>query len=111
VAAGGEGADGQLERAQVSIPFTQYLRPHGRKRAEEIDRPPEVEALAARFIAAGGRYECEELTTGHVSLTAVYQVDGEDRDVAIEVCANGPAVPERVDKLVRSSVEWLRVHK
>ena len=52
---------------EMSIPFTQYLRPDGRKRAVEIDMSKEVEDLAKRFIAAGGRYECEELTTGHAS--------------------------------------------
>jgi hypothetical protein len=76
----------------MTIAFTQYLRPDGRKRSCEIDRPPKVEALAEQFIAVGGRYECEELTTGDVSLTAVYEVDGEDQDVAIELCINGPAV-------------------
>ena len=59
----------------MSILFTQYLRPDGRKRGVEIDMSQEVEDLAKRFIAAGGRYECEELTTGHASLTAVYEVD------------------------------------
>jgi hypothetical protein len=91
----------------MAIEFTQYLRPDGRKRTVEIDRSPEVEALAAAFIAAGGRYECEELTTGHVSLTAYFVVDGEGQDVVLELCRNGPAVPEHVDKLVKRSVEWL----
>jgi hypothetical protein len=47
------------------------------------------------------------LQTGHASLTAVYEVDGEDQDIAIEVCRNGPAVPEAVDALVRRSIAWL----
>jgi len=58
-------------------------------------------------MAAGGRYECEELQTGHASLTAVYEVDGEEQDIAIEVCPNGLEVPGKVDALVRSSVAWL----
>src|SRR5215831_21154832 len=92
----------------MSIPFTQYLRPDGRRRAVEIDMSQEVEDLAERFIVAGGRYECEELTTGHASLTAVYDVDGEDQDIAIEVCPNGPEVLGRVEKLVRRSILRLR---
>jgi len=92
----------------MSIPFTQYLRPNGRRRDVEIDMPQEVEDLAKSFIAAGGRYECEELTTGHASLTAVYEVDGEDQDIAIEVCPNGPEVPPRVEKLVRTSILRLK---
>jgi len=92
------------------IPFMQYLRPDGRRCSVEVARPPEIEALARRFMAAGGRYECEELRTGHVSLTAVYEVDGEDQDIAIELCHNGPAVPGRVDDLVRASIKWLETN-
>jgi hypothetical protein len=91
----------------MTIEFTQYLRSDGRKRTVEIDRSLEVEALAAAFLAAGGWYECEELTTGHASLTACFVVDGESQDVVIELCMNGPAVPEHVDRLVKHSVEWL----
>jgi len=64
--------------------------------------------MAERFIVAGGRYECEELTTGHVSLTAVHELDGENQDIAIEVCLNGPAVPGKVDELVRRSIARLK---
>lgn len=78
------------------IPFTQYLRPDGRRTAVEIDRPDDIEQRARRFIEAGGRFECEHLTTGHVSLTAVWK----DEDAAIEVVANGPEVPAAVDRLV-----------
>jgi len=93
--------------ASMSIAFTQYLRPNGRRRDVEIERPSEIEAMAERFIVAGGRYECEELTTGHASLTAVHEVDGEEQDVAIEICPNGPEVPGKVDALVRRSLAWL----
>jgi hypothetical protein len=91
----------------MAIRFTQYLRPDGRKRAIEIDCPAGIEALAERFIAAGGRYECEELNTGHASLTAVHEVDGEDQDIAIELCRNEPTAPDKVDVLVRRSIAWL----
>lgn len=88
----------------MSIPFTQYLLPDGRRRDEAIDRPGEIEAIANRFIAAGGRYECEILTTGEVSLTAVKEVDGEEQDVGIVLCPNAPgAVGPKVDELVRLS--------
>jgi hypothetical protein len=88
------------------IPFTQYLRPDGERRPVEVERPSEIEQLAEQFIAAGGCYECEELTTGHASLTAVHP-DCETGDCAIEVVMNGPAVPAAVDRVVRRSVEWL----
>jgi hypothetical protein len=87
----------------MTIPFTQYLRPNGRKRPVEIDRPKEIEAIACRFIASGGHYECEALTTGHASLTAVKF----DRDVCIELRMNGPDVPVAVDKLVRRSGRYI----
>lgn len=89
---------------EADIPFTQYLLPHGRRRAERIARPVEIADLAQQFIAAGGRYECEILTTGHVSLTAVMDVDDEPQDVEIVLCQNGPGIPDAVDRLVRASI-------
>ena len=87
----------------MAIPFTQYLRPDGRKRATEIERPPWIETMADRFIASGGCYECEHLMTGHASLTAVKY----GRDVCIEVVENGPEVPAAVDRLVQHSMGYL----
>ena len=89
----------------VGIQFTQYLLPDGRTRPQWIMRPDEIQALANRFIAAGGRYECEMLTTGEVSFTAV--LDPDDPPIAIEICPNGCEVPAKVDQLVRLSVERL----
>lgn len=89
----------------MGIPFTQYVLPHGRKREETIERPAEIEALAQKFIDAGGRYECEVLTTGEVSFTAVFcDEDGDEQDVEIEICANGSAVRDAVDAIVRKSL-------
>lgn len=85
------------------VEFTQYVLPHGRRREESIERSAEIEAIADRFIKSGGRYECEVLTTGHVSLAAVKEVDGEQQDVEIIVCDNDPHISERVDELVRRS--------
>lgn len=83
------------------IPFTQYLRPNGRPRETGIDRPADVEALAERFIASGGWFEAEVLSTGDVSLTACAIVDDEPQDIDIEIAPNGPEVPQAVDRLVR----------
>lgn len=82
------------------IPFTQYLLPDGRPKDIHIDRSPEVEELAFKFIKAGGRYEAEILRTGEVSLTARKN----DEDIAIVVCPNRPGVGEKVDELVRASL-------
>ena len=93
----------------MGIPFTQYVLPHGRRREETIERPADIEALAQKFIDAGGRYECEVLTTGEVSFTAVFcDEDGDEQDVEIEICANGPAVREAVDALVRKSLNHVK---
>ena len=95
----------------MGIPFTQYVLPHGRRRDEVIERPAEIEALAQKFIDAGGRYECEVLTTGEVSFTAVLcDDDGDERDIEIEICANGPAVRDAVDALVLKSVTHIAAH-
>lgn len=91
----------------MSIPFTQYLRPNGRQRAIEIDMPVEIEELAQRFIEAGGSYEAEILTTGDVSLTASFPVDGEPEDIAIALAPNGPGIDDAVESVVRDSVKWL----
>jgi hypothetical protein len=91
----------------MSIPFTQYMRPDGRKVPVSVERPEEIEAAAHAFIARGGWFECEELMTGHVSLTACAIVDDEPDDVAIEICRNGPEVPTAVDRLVRKASEIL----
>lgn len=96
----------------MTIPFTQYLRPDGHKREVEIDRPEEIEKLAEEFMARGGYFECEELTTGHASLTACHSKanDGEGGDVAIEVVMNGPRVPDAIDRLVKKAHRWMHEH-
>jgi hypothetical protein len=91
----------------LTIPFTQYLLPNGRVTRINIERPKEIEEIAQRFIISGGRYECEILTTGDVSITAVKRINGEEGDVAIAVCPNGPEVPAKVDEVVRESEHYI----
>ena len=91
----------------MAISFTQFLLPHGERRQTRIERPAEIEALAETFIKSGGRFESEMLgDLETVSLTAVHKVDGEDNDIACEVCKNGPDIPDAVDRLVRHASEW-----
>lgn len=78
------------------IPFTQYIRPHGHRRAESIDRSDDIGEKARHCIEQGGRFTAEVLTTGQVSLA--FELDGDDLD--IEVTDNGPDVPHAVDRLV-----------
>jgi hypothetical protein len=91
----------------MAIPFTQYLLPDGRKKSISIDRPDAIEAIAEQFIAAGGWYEAEILTTGHVSLTAGLTVDDEPQDIAFQIIEIGPGMADAVDKLVHASIAYL----
>ena len=91
------------------VPFTQYLRPNGRPTPTWIARPPEIVAKAKAVLAAGGRFEIEELQTGEVSATVEHpQWEREGRGpVAIELCANGAAVLSMVDRLVTQAYHAL----
>lgn len=92
----------------MAIPFTQYHRPDGRHTEISIGCSAEIEDLAERFIKSGGRFEAEVLTTGHVSLSAVFEdEDGEPGDIAIEVVPNGPGIDAAIDRLVRASIRQL----
>jgi hypothetical protein len=91
------------------VPFSQYLLPDGRRRSVWIERSVEVESLARELVERGVHFDVEALRTGDVSLTA--ELDEDDERVlrlgtpvlAIETCANGPAVPDAVDRLVRTA--------
>ena len=92
----------------MPIPFTQFLLPRGERRQTQINRPAQIEAEADAFINSGGRFESEMLADLQtVSLTAVHKVDGDDADVACEICENGPAVLDAVDRLVYQAAEWM----
>lgn len=86
------------------IPFTQYLRPDGRKRDTSIERPDEVFTKAKAVIKAGGRFEIEELQDGTVSMTVEHpDAEEEGQSVSHLLCPNGPAVPATVDRLVEDA--------
>lgn len=80
----------------AEIPFTQYLRPDGRTVPVTINRPDDIAVLAEFIREHGFRFECEHLSTGHVSLT----IAGPDDDADIAVVANGPEVPLAIDQMV-----------
>jgi hypothetical protein len=81
----------------MSIPFTQYLRPNGRRRQVSIERPSLVEKMADHVISRGYVFECEELSNGTCSLT----VTNDEGDLEVELCRNGPEVSDAVDVLVK----------
>jgi hypothetical protein len=92
----------------VSIPFTQFLRPNGRRTTVSIERGTEVEAMAAKLIGAGCRFEIEELMTGMVSIEAVADNTADSESphcLALELVQNGPSVPATVDKLVKEALK------
>jgi len=90
------------------IPFTQFVRPDGKRRATVIDMPAEVELLARCFIEAGGSYTSELVYAGVVSFCAEFTLEGERQDVVSVVGPNGPGVEEAVERLVRESYEFLQ---
>lgn len=89
------------------VPFTQYLRPDGRRQQVCIARPPEIAALAKRVLEAGYHFDIEELRDGTVSMTVESNIpnDDEQAPIAIELCPNGPAVPPTVDRLIQTAAE------
>lgn len=96
----------------MSVPFTQYLRPHGEKRATEIVLPCKgAEALAALIIKCGYRFEIEMLTTGEISMEVVRDIPDPDieDEVAIEICENGPVVPLAVTKMIQDAAATLKI--
>lgn len=84
----------------IEIPFTQYLRPDGRKVDVSIEVSDEVGTKAHAIIAAGYRFECEILTTGQVSVT----ITDDEADHAIEIVMNGPDIPVTVERLIMNFV-------
>lgn len=94
----------------LTIPFTQFHLPNGR-RTEELFlcENKETAELAKKIIDAGGRFEAEVLRTGHVSLTVTYDVDVEDgrQDIAIKVVENGPSVATAIDELAKDAWTYI----
>ena len=78
------------------IPFTQFLRPDGRRKQEFIERPLVVYEAAQKIIAEGFHFECEVLQTGHVNFTISDDVGDHDQ----KICMNGPDVLKTVDDLI-----------
>jgi len=89
----------------MAIHMTQFLRPDGRRTDTSINRPPEIERLAAELLQAGYAFEAEVLMNGVVSFEVVgpEDEDGDPVVLACELVQNGPRIPEAVDKLVRDA--------
>lgn len=81
------------------IPFVRQ-NPSGKRSLQEIARGRAVETKAAEFIDHAGRFLIEILKDGRVHLMAIIDLAGGCTKVAEEFCANGPELPEAVDRLV-----------
>lgn len=66
-----------------------------------------TESQAQLFEAAGGWLECEIIASGRVSLTACTT----SGDIWLEVCPNGPEVPQRIKALVAGALDRIRVEE
>lgn len=87
----------------MSIPFTQYIRPDGRRIETFIKRPGEVERVARKLIDLGYVFESEVLRDGRVSLTCEYRGEPDPITAAIEIETNGILVLSAVDRLVQKA--------
>jgi hypothetical protein len=83
----------------MSIPFTQFLRPNGRRMQATIDRSPEIEAKAKELLGHGCLFEIEQLQTGEISMEVVRG----EKILAGEICPNGPEVCRCVDKMINEA--------
>lgn len=73
--------------------------PDGRKKKVTIDLDDRIAYKADMFIARGGSFECEVLTTGAVSFTAVMN----EEDVAIQLSKNNQEVVGKVKQLINNA--------
>jgi len=90
----------------VNIPFTQHLRPDGRKRPLTVDAPTELEAEVKKLLEAGVTFSAEVLRTEYAYNIALYIEKGADL-LAMELCPNGPEILEALKRLITRAVAVL----
>jgi hypothetical protein len=92
----------------MSIPFTHFYMPDGRRKEEAIDRPQEIELMAHRIIKAGFCFEIE-LLMDYKTVSLECCNPKTERVLSGALCHNGPAedkrlgVPDSVDKIIREA--------
>jgi hypothetical protein len=67
----------------------------------DIERPVEIETKATELVKLGCSFDVEILRTGLVNMEVMRNGDC----VCGELCSNGPAVPEHVDKLINRAYD------
>jgi hypothetical protein len=84
-----------------TIPFTQFMRPNGRKELVQFQcDDPSIVDKAQQILATGLRFECEELISGMCSFT----ISSAEEDLAYSMVMNGPGVPDAVKKLINDFI-------
>ncbi len=91
------------------IPFTQYLRPHGRTRQVFfLTENKKVFKQAMELISYGYTFEVEILTTSQVSatLTGYDPLLDEEQDILHAVTTNDESVVTELEALVKKASAW-----
>lgn len=97
------------------IPFTQFLRPDGRRKETGLEATPEVEAKARKLIEAGCVFEIEVLNNDMVSAEVVRErknpglADEDPEVVAWAMCPNTAEVPPAIAKMVEEAFNALHL--
>ena len=86
----------------MTIIFTQFSRPNGRRSKVEIDRPTDIDKMARDLVRMGYDFEIEVLGGDEIHMT----VSNEDGDLCSRICENGPSVPSCVDDLI-TEAHWI----
>jgi len=81
-----------------TILFIRFHLPRGRQNQEAIRRPIEITRKADEILKTGGRFTCEVLATGVVSLA--YEKDNDDLDIEFSKHGDRDALMAAVDTLV-----------
>lgn len=101
-------ADRNVDMVARTIPFTQYLRPDGRKQDVLTSDPSYTDEdlkAAQAIIDAGFRFEIEVLTNGMISMT----ISDSDGDYVNKLCSNTISVPDTVKRLIHTyDIETLK---
>lgn len=93
---------------EVYVPFTQYRLPHGTPVEVGVTMPISFKPKVDAITNAGGKFEVEILTTGHVSMTvSIENLSDEDPTIAHELSANGPEIDAALVRLVDRAYELI----
>jgi len=95
-----------------SIPFTQFIPPHGEKREIFFSTTrEELKSLSRYCIENGVTFEIERLRTGEVHIESVRDVDGEPVTISGAITENGPPIVHAVGRLIQDTADFLRIEK